>query len=313
MGVPRQYLCRTLVRACQGNNAFVKQTLVALALLLHTLSAWAALLTAGQPQSFVFTDSGHFAEKPIAVFYYKSKNAGKDAKVLFSIHGADRSGKRARDNWIDFAEKHGAIVLAPEFDSARFPNALFQFGGMRDEDRARWTFGIIERLFERIRTQEQLTTPSYVLFGHSAGAQFVHRFVLLMADAKYSVAVAANAGSYTLPVYPSSMPELKFPWLLDQRLVDGAALKHVLGRRLVVLLGEDDIRTDSVRLPKSREAVAQGANRLQRGRNFYASAKSQAEKSGVPLAWQLVTVPGVGHNSRDMSKAAEKVLMEQAM
>ena len=285
----------------------------ALALLFQPLAAWAGLLSAGRAESFVFTDDGSFSDRPLTVFYYKSKRATADAKLIFSIHGVERSGKRARDNWIDFAEKQGAIVLAPEFDEQRFPTRLFQMGGIEQPDRSKWTFTLIEKIFDKVRSEEHLSTPAYMLFGHSAGAQFVHRFVLMTDRPRLSIAIAANAGSYTLPAYPASPLDFKFPWMLDRRVVDDAGFKDIFGRKMIILLGEQDIQTDGGHLPKSREALAQGANRLERGKNFHALAKSQAAQAGIDLQWKLVTVPGVGHNSREMSKAAARILLEQAI
>ena len=57
----------------------------------------------------------------------------------------------------------------------------------------------IEHLFDYIRTKSGATRNTYLLDGHSAGAQFVHRIVTLLPDARYSRAVAANAGLYIMP------------------------------------------------------------------------------------------------------------------
>ena len=43
------------------------------------------------------------------------------------------------------------------------------------------------------------TSADYYLFGHSAGAQFVHRLLLMVPDGRYAALVAANAGWYTVP------------------------------------------------------------------------------------------------------------------
>ncbi len=282
-----------------------------LACAVYSASALAGMLAIGESKSFTFTAHGPYSDKPITVHYYRPRNATAESKLLFSIHGVERSGSHARDNWIAAADKHGFIVLAPEFDNERFPNRLFQMGGMENKDPAGWSFQIIENLFDKIRNEEGLKTPAYMLFGHSAGAQYVHRFVLMMDKPRLSVAVAANAGAYTVPAYPGALSDSRFPWALDERSTNRTKLQEVFARRLIILLSEEDTKTEGGNLPTSREAMAQGPNRLERGKNFYAKAKLQAQELDTPLNWRLVTVPGVGHHSGKMSKAAVKFLFEK--
>ncbi|AYQ29996.1 MULTISPECIES: hypothetical protein [unclassified Polaromonas] len=289
----------------------MKEIAILCTLLLQACLTWAGGLIAGEPQSFVFTDKGYFADKPVTVYYYKARSAGPDAKVMLVIHGAERQGSRMRDNWMPFAEKNRLIVLAPEFDEARYPSRLFNMGGIETRDRSKWSFQIVEHLFEFVRADEGLTAPDYLLFGHSAGGQFVHRFMLLSEAPRVSVAVAANAGSYTLPIYPGLMDD-KFPYALDEGIVSPDKLKQVFARKLIVLLGENDTQTDAANLPKARQATAQGVNRLERGTHFFAQAQAEAQRLGTPLAWERVTVPGVGHDSRRMSQAAARLLFESA-
>lgn len=287
----------------------MKKIAILCMLLLQACLTWAGGMVAGESQSFVFTDKGYFADKPVTVHYYKARSAGPDARVMMVIHGAERQGSRMRDNWMPFAEKNKLIVLAPEFDEARFSSRLFNMGGIESSDRAQWSFQIIEHLFDFVRADEGLFATDYLLFGHSAGGQFVHRFMLLTEAPRVSVAVAANAGSYTMPRYPGLMED-KFPYALNESIVSPDKLRQVFARKLIVLLGEADIKTDEANLPKARQATAQGVNRFERGTHFFEQAQAQAQKLGTPLAWERVTVPGVGHDSRRMSQAAARFLFE---
>jgi hypothetical protein len=280
-------------------------------LALHGCLALAGTLATGVPESFSFSAPGAHTDKPVTVHYYKPLNATADAKVLFAIHGVERAGSRARDHWVKAAEKYGAIILAPEFDQARFPNRLFQMGGMEARNPADWTFHLIENLFEKLRVEEGLNASTYLLFGHSAGAQYVHRHLLMMDKSRIAIAVAANAGTYTFPVYSQSIFSPRFPWTLDERLVDRPTLKERFGRNLVILLGEEDVKTTGD-FPSSREAMVQGSNRLERGRNFCEAAAAQARELGADFRWRCITMPGVGHNSAQMSRAAARILFEAA-
>ena len=41
------------------------------------------------------------------------------------------------------------------------------------------------------------TTPKYQIFGHSAGGQFVHRYVMYKPNARYDKIIASASGWYT--------------------------------------------------------------------------------------------------------------------
>ncbi|HYD94722.1 MAG TPA: hypothetical protein VEC01_05300 [Noviherbaspirillum sp.] len=282
--------------------------LLLLALALQAPGAQAGLLAAGEAGRFTFTPQGRFADRPLTVHYYKPKHAGAGAALLFSLHGAERNGAQARDIWMRAADRHGAIVVAPELDYPRFSADAYQLGGMQSRDPSDWTFQLIEQLFDAIRREEGLQTSRYLMFGHSAGAQFVHRFVLALDHTRVSTAVAANAGAYMVPAWPAAPSAPRYPWALDERLFDRHKLEAVFGRRLVVLLGEEDTDAGDDALPRSREAMALGQHRFERGRNFYAAAQAQARALGLRFNWRIATVPGVGHNAAKMGKAAEAVL-----
>lgn len=240
--------------------------------------------------------------------YVPAACAAKPCPLLIAIHGLERDAERARDNWVEAAERHGLLIAAPHFDKERFPTRLFQQGGVRDEaDPARWLYASIERFFDRALASGRVAGTGYVLFGHSAGAQFVHRMVLLMPAARFSTAVSANAGYYTLPIRPES-GGLAYPYSLAGTPATDVTLATVLAKPLLVMLGERDDDPAHPQLSHSRGAEAQGANRLARGRLFVALAAGEAVRLNVESRWREIVVPGVGHDSRRMAAAAAEVL-----
>lgn len=228
--------------------------------------------------------------------------AAKPCPLLIAIHGMGRNAKGARDDWKDAADRAGFLVLAPRFDKDQFPTRLFQQGGVRGEpDKAKWSFGLIERLFDAARASGRVSGDKYTLFGHSAGAQFVHRMVLLMPDARIATAAVANAGYYTLPALAG---ERAYPYSLKGTPVVDATLAAALSRPMLVMLGDRDIDPDHHQLNKSRGAEEQGATRFARGEHFMAAASEEARRLGVSLRWREVVVPGVAHQQSGMAKAA---------
>ena len=81
-----------------------------------------------------------------------------------------------------------------------FPSELYNYGGVtRGAKQISWAFTSIEYIFD-VLLVAGLKKNGYSLFGHSAGAQFAHRFVLFSpVGSRCLQVVSANAGWYTMP------------------------------------------------------------------------------------------------------------------
>lgn len=241
--------------------------------------------------------------------YVPAACAAKSCPLVFSLHGLNRNAEAARDNWVAAADRYGLLVAAPHFDKDRFPTRLFQQGGVRDQpDRSKWLYAVIERFFDKALQSGRVAGASYVLFGHSAGAQFVHRMAILMPQARFSTAVSANAGYYTLPVGMDGASGFSYPYSLDGTPATEADLKAAFAKSLLVMLGDQDTDPDHPQLNKSKGAEAQGSNRFARGQNFMAVAGAEARRLGVESHWREITVPGAAHEQRKMADAAAQAL-----
>lgn len=228
--------------------------------------------------------------------------ANKPCPLLIAIHGMGRNAKGARDAWKAAADQGGFLVLAPRFDKEQFSSRRFQQGDVRGEpDKARWTFGLIERLFDAARASGRVAGNDYTLFGHSAGAQFVHRMVLLMPEARIATAAVANAGYYTLPAVADGRA---YPYSLKGTPAVDATLAAAFAKPMLVMLGDQDTDPNHHQLNKSRGAEEQGPTRFARGEHFMAAARDEARRLGVALRWREVVVPGVAHQQGGMAKAA---------
>jgi poly(3-hydroxybutyrate) depolymerase len=252
---------------------------------------------------FTFNPTGG---KPISVWYYIPSGLTTSSPILFVMHGVKRDGQKYRDDWIPYAARDKFLVLAPEFSETDYPNAEgYNLGNMVTDSgqanpKSAWGFTLIEAIFDYVKHLTGSRVETYNIYGHSAGAQFVHRLVIFLPEARINRAIAANAGWYTLPTHT-----VKFPYGLDQSGITEEQVQSALRQRLIILLGEEDTDGDHEHLRSTPEAAAQGKNRLERGHYFFEVAQSQ---KAIPFNWTLETVPGVGHNSSKITGFASRLL-----
>jgi poly(3-hydroxybutyrate) depolymerase len=231
--------------------------------------------------------------------------------VAVVLHGTNRDAERYLRNWVEPAEEAGILVLVPEFTQAKFPRrSFYNFGNVVDEEmrvrpRDQWSFRVVDDTFGAARRAFGVQRERFALYGHSAGAQFVHRYLLMAEASRAELIVSANAGSYTLPTRKDN-----FPWGLANAEVTADDLKRAFARPVVLLLGENDNDPMHPNLPSDAEARAQGPHRLARGRNFHATAQAVAAELGVPLRWRVQVVPGVGHSDRGMAPVAMQLMRQ---
>lgn len=176
-----------------------------------------------------------------------------------------------------------------------------------DDELTPAAYSAIEQIFDRAVKLAGVTAPDYRLYGHSAGAQFVHRFIMFNPTARVKIAVAANAGWYMMLEL-----EPNFPYGLKGSDQTAESLKGALAKKLIVLLGEKDSDPNHPQLSRTAQAKQQGANRFERGQAFFQAAERQADKLNVAFNWQLRTVPNVAHGNAGMARAAAPLLLRRA-
>ena len=257
-----------------------------------------------------FTFDG-WAGPPLEVWYHRPEAVAADTPILFVMHGVKRDADRYRDQWSALARQRGFILVVPAFDEERFPGARsYNLGNVFDESgkpvpREQRSFAALEPLFDTVRQMTGTQVTTYDLYGHSAGAQFVHRYLMYVPDARVDRAIAANAGWYTMP-----MRDVAFPYGLAGAGVDEAALRRALQRPMTILLGTADNDPQHENLRRTPEAQAQGPHRLARGESFVAAGRRAAADRGIAFGWMLRRVEGVVHDNAGMAGAAADLLSE---
>ncbi len=219
---------------------------------------------------------------------------GPGSRLLVVLHGTERNAADYRDAWRDFAREHDRVVVCPEFDRIRWPGAAGYVLGGRDRPRSEWVFSLISDVAAATAERFSLADRRFDLWGHSAGAQVVHRFTLFAPDAPLRRAIAANAGWYTLPTSDA------FPYGAG----DVGGIRRWTRAPLHLMRGNLDVERDAT-LRVTPRADRQGPDRWTRAATMHAAGHA----ADPGCTWELHDVPGVGHHFAPMAQAAQRLLV----
>ena len=276
-----------------------------LSILLFILS-FTTNLFAAKLDKFTFTS---WNKPDLDVFYHLPKTIDNDTKVLFVVHGNTRNADDYLNSWIRLTKDKNIAIFAPHFKRSSFISfntlQMSTSNGKIRTDTDLYLHNSIDTLFKYIKTKFKLNDKLYDIYGHSAGAQFVHRYLLMSDNPSVNKAVAANAGWYTF------LNGADFPYGVKNPPISltDSNVKKFLSTNLYILIGTNDIDVDSS-INKSKGAQKQGINRLQRAKNFFTYTESIVEQNNLEFKWKYQAVPGAPHSNKVMSKAAVLVLFE---
>lgn len=278
------------------------------------LPFWAAAVTNGDALASKQTDESfivfeHWHGPKLRVWFHVPDNYHANTPIVFVMHGVGRDADRYYAEWQPLATQLGFVLLVPEFSRQDFPGAAgYNLGNMFDEngelnDESIWSFSAIEPIFAWVKDQLGSKRSGYRIYGHSAGAQFVHRFILFKPMANYELAISANAGWYTIPGFDED-----FPYGLGKAPLSSEALANALQQPVLIMLGALDNDPEHTSLRKTYQAQTQGLHRLERGHYFYQKAEDKAARLTVPFKWSLHIVPDAEHQNKQMAQAAAAIL-----
>jgi predicted esterase len=262
---------------------------VMLALLLGIVGSAGPRPIAGHPATAAVASTPSYTLNQDGLFIFVPSNAVQQQplQVLVAIHGMGGNGPQFCQDLLAAADRNGWIVVAPTFKYQDYKNVDLVL-----QDDTTFIPQIAATLDALPARTGLLVRDKVLLYGHSRGAQMVHRFATVYPERVAGVA-AISAGSYTLPLNTMLVNgrsvNLPLPYgVLDLRRYlghdfDYAAFKQVPFR--VEVGGADDNPNDT---PRAWDPYL-GQTRVARARTY---AKALAD-IGVNVTLQVY--PGAGH------------------
>ena len=129
---------------------------------------------------FYYKDKTIADESAMRVFYYKPNNFTPDRPILFFMHGADRKVDHILEEDVESVEKYNILLIFPEYSEQLFPGIeSYQYGNVRKKPKDLWTYYVNDRIFKLVKKITGSKHNKYYIWGNSAGAQFVHRQLIV--------------------------------------------------------------------------------------------------------------------------------------
>ena len=162
----------------------------------------------------------------------------------------------------------------------------------------------ISLFFNYFKSRFALNANTYKMFGHSAGAQFTHRYMLLSNDQRVSDTVIANAGWYTFlngEQYPYGIKDTPIE-------ISSSHIRWFMSNKTSLLIGSIDTNLNNVN--SSAGAQKQGITRVDRADNYFKSLIDISDKKEIPFRWSYKVINDVGHDYQKMTPIAASILFQ---
>lgn len=256
------------------------------------------------------------------IFTYIPEGNISEMKIVFVMSGCMRDALNYLKIWIKPANENKYIIIAPEFDKSHYSIADHEYGNLIDieydyssqdiytpkmiyheniKNESDWIFSNIDEIYLEFIKEYKIENKGYIIFGHSSGSQFVHRF-LMLGNSKYCEKyLCANAGLYTF--FDTTK---NYPYGIKNLTEFKERIDNSLKKKVYILVGEQDVKTKYLNsLPMD---IEEGKTRYERATNYFNSAINYAKENNIKTNWKFISMPNVHHNSKEVVPFAIEII-----
>ena len=247
----------------------------------------------------------------LTTYVAKPNKINATTRLVVVMHGRKRNAEEYRDQWVQASKDLNLLVIVPEFSHEDFAEVWgFNYGNIKNKllepvSMDLHAFSAIEPLAMNALNKFKLKSDRWGIYGHGAGAHFVHRYVLHHPADSHSLAIAANLGWYM------SLTDQAWPFGLTNSDITKTHLQKSFSKYFLLMLGRSDVssKPHTPYVEENWDVISsQGSNRLERGRNFFKSAVEKSKEVDQFFKWGMVEVPtkkGHGNTEQMVPFAAE--------
>ena len=259
-------------------------------------------------------------------YFYVPMRLNEKTEILVLVHGTPIDLTPAADaefyvmSWQNFAEEHNYILIAPAFTQENFSSrygdqALSGYRGLfgREIGANEWVL----RLVAAFREHGEISGKKINLYGHSAGGQFVGRF-LVTHPAIVKRAVITSAATYPQPTtdvpWPFGMGELHTDIEWDEETSNHVDIvpekeKWLAATQipLTVIVGLND----TAELPIELIPGQKGRNRGVIAQNWIQDMAAFAEANGEESNFRFDLIPGIGHSMSGLMPYSQDAILSE--
>jgi hypothetical protein len=239
--------------------------------------------------------------------------------ILVIAHGmlskkdkASDVAKKYLSRWIRYADEYDLLLIAPVFDTPRFGNLGGGFGGYRN------LFGkytpadtFVNKIVNRYSEKTSSGSKRFYLYGHSAGGQFVNRYVVTHPE-NIIRAVISAAGRYSYPDTSSEWPYgagnlskiLKWKDGTKKRVNITHHLRNyaLAANKVSIVIGSKDIKT------QPKRPAHMGNTRIEIAKSWANQMNLNAKRYGINGSVNVQVIPGIGHSSSKLTPHCAQTL-----
>jgi len=257
---------------------------------------------------------------------YIPRTVSAKSQVLVACHGmfkendtADNAARVTLDKWIALANETGTVVIAPIFDNERYGCTVpcpqnWGYRGLFGRQVGADEF--VHEILDRLKEANPQYDGRMVLFGFSAGGQFVARYVVMHPE-RVIAAVAGASAWFPFPnpdvQWPNGMKRrqrvIRWPGEKEDQVIDVKPNPEnwvaAAELPLLVISGAQDLEVQKHDENQGGDTHPERSQAWTKAMNDYAAAQGHTGRVKVSI------VPNVDHSITNISKASAQFLKDE--